>query len=203
MIHPVDNSSGQAGGSASKSAGSTSGARFASLHKAAMAAVSADKADSSTTTTDPSGQLDTKLKPPKGETWGPVPGHKDYADILSGPRNGYYVDLAPGPRQGKAFLIERKGGKTYHVYGAGKNKHWIPVPPDPNSLKPPKGETWKPVEHHHDFKQVEGGKRADQFVNLSGNERTGQTFKIEHEHGKTVHVYSDGTRVGVGGHKTN
>ncbi len=58
------------------------------------------------------------------------------------------------------------GGKTFHVYGSGKSKQWIPVGVNPKSLKPPKGETWEPVGHHHDFKQIHGGTRADQFVNL-------------------------------------
>ena len=106
-----------------------------------------------------------------------------------------------GPRKGQAFVIVHSHGKTYHVYGEGKNKVSIPVPTDPTTLKPPKGETWKPVEHHHDYKKIEGGKRADEFVNLSGNARTGQSFKIEHHDGKTWHVYADGRRVAVGGHR--
>jgi hypothetical protein len=195
MIQPVDNSSAQPG--AAQAAGSTpatAGASFAAV----MA--KAQKADS-TTTTDTTGKVDTTLKPPNGETWGPVSGHSDYADILSGPRNGYFVSLAPGPRQGKAFLIEQKDGKTFHVYGTGKSKQWVQVPTDPNALKPPKGETWKPVTHHHDYKKIDGGQRAEQFVNLSGNKRTGEAFKIESQNGTTFHVYEGGPKVAVGGHK--
>ena len=81
------------------------------------------------------------------------------------------------------------------------NKVSIAVPPDPGALKPLKGETWQPVTNHHDYKKIEGGKRADQFVNLSGNARTGETFKIAHHDGKTWHVYSNGHEVAVGGHK--
>lgn len=198
MIQPIDNSSGQAGSasSGSKAAGSTSGASFASVHAAAVASASQPA----------TGTVETTLKPPKGETWGPVTGHSDYADILTGPRNGYFVDLAPGPRQGQPFLIQHKGGKTFHVYGSGKSKQWIPVAVDPKSLKPPKGETWKPVEHHHDFKKIDGGKRGDQFVNLSGNARTGEAFKIDKHDGKTFHVYGSGAdrhEVAVGGHQKN
>ena len=200
MIQPIDNSTGQLGATetATTRARATTGASFAAEMAKAQAADTSTTADSGGT-----GTLNTTLKPPKGETWGAVAGHSDYADILSGPRNGYYVSLAPGKHQGKAFLIEQKDGKTYHVYGTGKNKEWVHVPTDPNAFKPLKGETWKPVDHHHDFKQIAGGKRDDMFVNLSGNGRTGEAFKVVHRDGKTFHVYGSGKdrrEVAVGGH---
>jgi hypothetical protein len=98
-------------------------------------------------------------------------------------------------------VITHSHGKTFHVYGEGKHKVTVPVPTDPSTLKPPKGETWKPVANHHDYKKIEGGKRADEYVNLSGNQRTGESFKIEHHDGKTWHVYAGGRRVAVGGHR--
>ena len=98
-------------------------------------------------------------------------------------------------------MIVHNHGKSFHGYGEGKNKVSIPVPPDPAALKPAKGETWQAVTNHHDYKKIEGGKRADQFVNLSGNARTGETFKIAHHDGKTWHVYGNGHEVAVGGHK--
>jgi hypothetical protein len=204
MIQPIDNSSGQLGASAtgSSKSDSTSGKSFAATLASAKKATASPTA-TATDGTDSSTTVDTTLKPPKGETWGPVAGHSDYADILSGPRNGYFVSLAPGPRQGKAFLIEHKDGKTYHVYGTGKNKQWVPVPTDPSSLTPPKGETWKAVDHHKDYKQIDGGKRDNMYMNLSGNDRTGEAFKIVERDGKTFHVYGSGKdrrEVAVGGH---
>lgn len=196
MIQSVDNSSAQASpASAKPAAASSNGGTFASALASAQS--SGDSSSGQGTIT---GNLQTDLKPPKGETWGPVPGHADYADILSGPRNGFYVSLV-GPRKGQVFVITHSHGKTFHTYGEGSNKVSIPVRTDPATLKPPKGETWNAVANHHDYKQVEGGKRTNQFVNLSGNARTGQTFKIEHHDGKTWHVYGNGTRVAVGGHK--
>jgi hypothetical protein len=191
MINSVDNGSNQVAGAASgaKKSTATNGKSFAAT------LATATKADT--------GTVDTSLKPPKGETWGPVNGHSDYADILSGPRNGYFVSLAPGKRQGKAFLIQHKEGKTYHVYGTGKNKDWVRVATDPKSLTAPKGETWKPVDHHKDYKQIAGGQRDDLFMNLSGNVRTGEAFKIVERDGKTYHVYGSGKdarEVAVGGH---
>jgi hypothetical protein len=70
-------------------------------------------------------------EPPKGETWGPVDGHASYADILSGPRNGYYVNIQQGSnREGDVFHIVKKSGREYHVYGAGKDRTWVEVGPN-------------------------------------------------------------------------
>jgi hypothetical protein len=200
MIQPVDNNSSVHASSAAKSAGSGSngGASFADALANAQSASGSSSQHGTIT-----GDLKTDLTPPKGETWGPVDGHTDYADILSGPRDGFYVSLT-GPRKGQAFVIVHQGGRTFHVYGEGKHKVSIPVPTDPSTLKPPKGETWKAVEHHSDYKQIEGGQRAQQFVNLSGNARTGEAFTISHHDGKTWHVYGtgkDAREVAVGGHK--
>jgi hypothetical protein len=193
MIQSVDTSSAQAASVSKPSGTSPNGGTFADALASAQSASGGGKGTIT-------GDLKTDLKPPKGETWGPVPGHTDYADILSGPRNGFYVSLT-GPRKGQAFVIVHEHGKTFHVYGEGKNKKSIEVPTNPAELKPPKGETWKPVQHHSDYKQIDGGKRHNQYVNLSGNARTGETFTIAHHDGKTWHVYGKGNEVAVGGHQ--
>ena len=67
-------------------------------------------------------------EPPKGETWGPVKDKLAYADILSGPRNGYYVNLQQGSvREGEVFHIVKRAGKEFHVYGEGDDKVWVEV----------------------------------------------------------------------------
>jgi hypothetical protein len=199
MIQSVDNNnSAQASSASSKSTkASAGGGTFASALASAQSSAGSGSSSQHGTIT---GDIKTDLVPPKGETWAPVPGHTDYADILSGPRDGFYVSLT-GPRKGQAFVITHSHGKTYHVYGSGKHKVTVPVPTDPSTLKPPKGETWQPVANHHDYKKIHGGKRTDEYVNLSGNQRTGESFKIEHRDGKTWHVYGDGRKVAVGGHK--
>jgi hypothetical protein len=69
-------------------------------------------------------------EPPKGETWGPVKDKLAYADILSGPRNGYYVNLQQGSvREGEVFHIVKRAGKEFHVYGEGDDKVWVEVGP--------------------------------------------------------------------------
>jgi hypothetical protein len=67
-------------------------------------------------------------EPPKGETWGPVEGKKSYADILSGPRNGYFINIQQGSsREGEIFHIVKRGGKEFHVYGQDDKKVWVEV----------------------------------------------------------------------------
>jgi len=69
-----------------------------------------------------------KTAPAKGETWAPVSGASSYADILSGSRDGYFVNISQGSkREGEAFHIIKKSGKEYHVYGSGDNKTWVEV----------------------------------------------------------------------------
>jgi hypothetical protein len=68
-----------------------------------------------------------EVKPPKGEMWAPVEGHWNYADILNGKRNGFYVNLSSGARRGQVFVIEKHEGKTYHVYGEGKDRLMVEV----------------------------------------------------------------------------
>jgi hypothetical protein len=66
-----------------------------------------------------------KDQPPKGEKWELVQG-ANYADIIGGPRNGLFVNISGGVRDGMAFQIVKKGGKWWHVYGTGKDRQWIP-----------------------------------------------------------------------------
>lgn len=74
------------------------------------------------------GSRSSDREPPKGETWGPVKGHQSYADILSGPRNGYFVNLQQGSsREGDVFHIVKRDGKEFHVYGKGEDKVWVEV----------------------------------------------------------------------------
>jgi hypothetical protein len=74
-------------------------------------------------------------RPPKGERWAPVEGHNNYADILEGPRNGLYVNISGGVRDGMAFQIVKKGEKVFHVYGTGKDKQMIQVAPRDDDKK--------------------------------------------------------------------
>ena len=72
-------------------------------------------------------RYDNGVKVPKGEQWAPVEGHDNYADILNGKRNGLYVNISGGVRDGMAFQIVKRGERTYHVYGSGKHRQEIEV----------------------------------------------------------------------------
>ena len=60
-------------------------------------------------------------KPPASETSKPVEGHK-YADILTGPRKGLFVNTGSNARAGQAFVMVHKNGREYHIYGTGANR---------------------------------------------------------------------------------
>ena len=64
--------------------------------------------------------LDMK-KAPKSEKSAPVEGHA-YADITSGPRNGMYLNTSGNKRDGMAFVLVKRDGREYHIYGSGKDR---------------------------------------------------------------------------------
>ena len=71
-------------------------------------------------------------QPPKGEVWAPVPGTTAWADILGGPRDGLYVNTSGNSRDGMAFQIVHRGGKTYHMYGSGRHRLMVEVRDSPH-----------------------------------------------------------------------
>ena len=68
----------------------------------------------------PDSVLDSK-RVPKGEKTTPVEGHA-YADITAGPRNGMYINTSGNKRDGQAFVLVKRDGKEYHIYGSGKDR---------------------------------------------------------------------------------
>jgi hypothetical protein len=144
-------------------------------------------------------RLQRQLRTPRGERWEAVPGHSDYADIVSGPRNGYFVNIGDGPRRGEVFHRIRKDGHEYHVYGEGRSREVVEVKRrdvdearDPSDVRPREGEAFEAVTGHRDYQRIEGGARDDLFINLSGNERTGRAFDIVERDGNRYHVYGEG-----------
>ena len=63
----------------------------------------------------------TDTKAPSGETTQAVEGHK-YSDILTGPRKGMFLNTGSNKRAGQAFVLVKKNGREYHIYGTGKNR---------------------------------------------------------------------------------
>ena len=68
----------------------------------------------------PDSVLDSK-KVPKGEKTTPVEGHA-YADITAGPRNGMFINTSGNKRDGQAFVLVKRDGKEFHIYGSGKDR---------------------------------------------------------------------------------
>src|SRR3954454_4232461 len=82
-------------------------------------------------------ELRAARKRPPGETWAPVPGHSGCVDILSGPRNGYYLNTSGNERDGMVFHMVFRHGREYHIYGTGKDREVILVRhPNGNPLRP-------------------------------------------------------------------
>lgn len=97
------------------SAKAATGASFAG----ALAQASTTKAASSKATENAAILDSTKV--PKGEKTKPVEGHK-YADITAGPRNGMFLNTSGNKRNGQAFVLVKRDGKEFHVYGTGKDR---------------------------------------------------------------------------------
>ena len=64
--------------------------------------------------------LDAK-KAPENERSTPVEGHR-YADITHGPRNGMHLNTSGNARDGQAFVLVKRDGKEFHIYGSGKDR---------------------------------------------------------------------------------
>jgi hypothetical protein len=67
----------------------------------------------------------TETKRPDGvkadETFKTLEGHK-YVEITSGKREGMFVNTSGDVRSGEAFVVVRKNGKEYHIYGTGQDR---------------------------------------------------------------------------------
>jgi hypothetical protein len=82
-----------------------------SSFKSVLKAAASDTTTSSSTTSTANA----------AETTQAVPGHL-YAEILTGPRAGMYVNTSHNSRNGQAFVMVERHGVQYHVYGTGKNR---------------------------------------------------------------------------------
>ena len=58
---------------------------------------------------------------PKGERTQKVPGH-NYVEIVGGPRNGMFINNSGNSRDGDAFLIVKRAGREFHIYGTGEDR---------------------------------------------------------------------------------
>jgi hypothetical protein len=94
----------------------TTGTSFAVAHAAAVKDSAAKD-----TKTAVSGSSSSSSDAPKGERTQKVDGHK-YVEIISGPRNGMFINNTGGNRDGEAFLIVKRHGREFHIYGTGEDR---------------------------------------------------------------------------------
>ncbi len=134
----------------------------------------------------------------KGEEAVAVEGHA-YSEITKGAREGMYVNTSGNVRHGETFVLVRKNGKEYHVYGSGKDRLVVGFhmpgskkpEVDTSELKLRKGEKAEPVEGHA-YAEITSGAREGMYVNTSGNERHGEAFVLVHKAGIEYHIYGTG-----------
>jgi hypothetical protein len=68
-----------------------------------------------------SGSTDAGKQSTVAETTQAVPGHA-YAEILTGPRAGMYINTTHNKRAGQAFVLVERNGVALHIYGTGKHR---------------------------------------------------------------------------------
>jgi len=150
------------------------------------------------------------------ETTKPVDG-QNYAEILTGPRAGMYVNTGGGARDGEAFVLVKHDGHEDHIYGTGKDRKVVSVGADKSSssaettsnttttdkpsvgtdktssstAKAPANETTKAVPGHA-YADILTGTRSGLYLNTSGNARDGQTFALVKREGREFHIYGTG-----------
>ena len=92
--------------------------------KSVLASASTDstaKAGTDVTTTATDEAVPAGVKLHKGEKIEHVEGHA-YAEVTSGDRDGMFINTSGNVRNGQAFVLVRKHGKEYHIYGTGKDR---------------------------------------------------------------------------------
>ena len=172
------------------------GKAFAAVHAEAVAR------DKPADTTSPARE---RVPVPDGETWASTKPGAHYAQIITGPRTGQYINLTHGERRGETFTIEQRDGKKLHVYKESGTEVTINPSVDasattdaakrakhPPQDRPAKGERWAPVAGHNNYADILAGPRNGLYVNISGGVRDGMAFQIVKKGGKTFHVYGTG-----------
>lgn len=119
MTHSVaatPNAAAAAAATTSARAARATGTSFAQAHAAAVRGTEATGA-----TTSASGSSSPASDAPKGERTQNVDGHH-YVEIVNGPRNGMFINNTGGRRDGEAFLIVKRNGREFHIYGTGQDR---------------------------------------------------------------------------------
>jgi hypothetical protein len=136
------------------------------------------------------------IEPRAGETFKPVDG-RAFVDIEGGKRSGMYINTSGNERHGDAFVLVRKHGREFHIYGSGKDRLVVAVKPPAErkpgdeDLKLRKGETIEPVEGRA-YAEITSGARSGMYINTGDNDRRGEAFVLAHRDGVEYHIYGSG-----------
>ena len=136
-------------------------------------------------------------KAPKGEVTRKVDGH-DYVEVMSGPRNGMFINTSGNERDGQAFVRKRGAEFDLHIYGTGANREIVKVPHKGAAAK----ETTTAVDGRP-YAEITSGPRNGMYVNTTSNERSGEAFVLVKRDDRDLHIYGSGKdrRVIVSWHK--
>ncbi|RKQ91851.1 hypothetical protein C8N24_1684 [Solirubrobacter pauli] len=166
------------------------------------AAVKAKSSSLTSTGTTTSFSSALKTASTEKETTKPVEG-ESYAEILTGPRAGMYVNTSGNARDGEAFiLVKGKDGSEQHIYGTGKDRKVVSSGSEssatadktsdkPATSKAPANETVKQVEGRA-YADILTGSRNGLYLNTSTNARSGQVFSLVMKEGREYHIYGTG-----------
>ena len=182
------------------------GASFAALHAESLAklsTVSDRKSATARAATEPEDRTstrptDSKAPPRRSETYRPVEGQR-YEEIVSGPRNGMFVNRSGNQRDGEAFVLVKRNGREFHIYGSGADRQVVPIAKGdkPSSTSATggeqtvKGTTYRDVPGRA-FDEIVSGPRNGMFVNRSGNARDGKAFLLVKRPDHELHIYGRG-----------
>jgi len=138
----------------------------------------------------------TAEQAPKGEATKAVEGH-DYLEVVSGPRNGMFINKSGNDRDGQAFVRKRGAEFDLHIYGSGADRDIVKVP-----HKGTDKEATAPVDGRP-YAEVTSGPRNGMYVNKTSNERAGEAFVLVRRDDRDLHIYGSGKdrRVIVSWHK--
>jgi hypothetical protein len=93
-----------------------------------------DSSSSTDKTSDKSSSSGATSKAPANETTKPVEG-RAFADILTGSRNGLYLNTSGNVRDGQVFSLVKREGREYHIYGTGKDRMVVGLRPKPETTE--------------------------------------------------------------------
>ena len=130
--------------------GDTPKTAFASVLAESTTTTGTSGSNTSPQTAAGTGKVERAIpKGPKGETTRVVKDHPAYVEVMSGPRNGMFINMTSNERRGEAFVIVHKDDRDLHVYGTGKERRvivsWHKDQPAHQTDKPDAAKETKPA----------------------------------------------------------